>query len=115
MLHVATRTDPSAHDISSAECETAMYRARRNLQPKIPQSVSEFSEMLSSLIWVPITNSLSRDGQTGVVFFSDQIKTFMAEVTNIQFDGTFYTVPNQFSQLWTVFVSVGRNTLPAIN
>ena len=44
----ATRTDPSTHDISFAECEAAMYRARRTLQPKISQSASEFSEMLSS-------------------------------------------------------------------
>ena len=39
----------------------------------------------------------------------------LSEVTNIEFDGTFYTVPIQFTQLWTVFVSVGRHTLPAIH
>ena len=112
----ATRTDPSAHDVSFAECEAAMYRARRTLQPKIPQSASEFSEMLSSThLGTYHKFTVTCDGQTGVFFFSDQMKTFMAEVTNIQFDGTFYTVPNQFYQLWTVFVSVGRNTLPAIH
>ena len=112
----ATRTDPSAHDVSFAECEAAMYRARRTLQPKIPQSASEFSEMLSSThLGTYHKFTVTCDGQTGVVLFSDQMKTFMAEVTNIQFDGTFYTVPNQFYQLWTVFVSVGRNTLPAIH
>ena len=112
----ATRTDPSAHDISFAECEAAMYRARRTLQPKIPQSASEFSEMLSSThLGIYNKFSVTCDGQTGVVFFSDQMKTFMAEVTNIQFDGTFYTVPNRFYQLWTIFVSVVRNTLPAIH
>lgn len=37
------------------------------------------------------------------------------EITNIQFDGTFQIVLNQFVQLWTIFVSVGRHTLPAIH
>ena len=39
----------------------------------------------------------------------------MSEITNIQFDVTFFTVPVQFYQLWTIFVAVGRHTLPAIH
>ena len=112
----ATRTDPSAHDISFPECEASMYRARRTLQPKIPQSAIEFSDMLSSTaLGIYHKFTVSCNGQIGVVFFSDQMKTFMHEVTNIQFDGTFFTVPVQFFQLWTIFVAVGRNTLPAIH
>ena len=91
----ATRTDPSTHDISFAECEAAMYRARRTLQPKIPQSASEFSEMLSSThLGIYNRFNVTCGSQTGVIFFSDQMKSRMAQVTNIQFDGTFYTVPN---------------------
>ena len=37
------------------------------------------------------------------------------EVTDIQFDGTFFTVPTQFSQLWAIFVAVGRHALPALH
>ena len=102
-------TDPSVDVISFAECEAAMYRARRISQPKIPQSASDFSEMLSSTpLGVDHKFNVTRNGQIGVVFFFDQMKTFMPEVTNMQFDGTFF-------QLWTIFVSVGRNTLPAIH
>ena len=43
------------------------------------------------------------------------MRTFFNEVTNIQFDGTFFTVPIQFYKLWTILVSVGRHTLPAIH
>ena len=93
-----------------------MYHARWTLQPKIPQLAYEFSEMLSSThLGIYNKFNVTCGGQTGVIFFSDQMKTFMAEVTNIQFDGTFHTVPNQFYQLWTIFVSVGRNNLPAIH
>ena len=59
--------------------------------------------------------SVTSSTDTGVVFFSNEMGTLLAEVINIQFDGTFFTVPTQFSQLWTIFVAVGRHTLPAIH
>ena len=43
------------------------------------------------------------------------MSTLLSDVTNIQFDGTFFTIPTQFTQLWTIFVAVRRHTLPAIH
>ena len=43
-----TRNNPCARDISFAECESAMYRARKTSQPKIPQTAIEFLEMLGT-------------------------------------------------------------------
>ena len=43
------------------------------------------------------------------------MQTFLTDVTNVQFDGTFYTVPVQFCQLWTTSVAVGRHSLAAIH
>ena len=43
-----TRNDLCAREISFAECESSMYRARRKTQPKIPLTVSEFVDMLST-------------------------------------------------------------------
>ena len=53
--------------------------------------------------------------QTGVVFFSNEMKSILPEITNLQFDGTFQTVPVQFYQLWTIFIAVDGHTLPAIH
>ena len=50
-----------------------------------------------------------------MVFFSDEIRVLLAEATHIQFDGTFYTVPVQFYQLWTIFIAVGRHSIPAVH
>ena len=93
-----------------------MYRSRRTLQPQIPSDASEFCEML------PTTNlgnyykfSVTNGNHIGAIFFSSEMMHRLDEITNIQFDGTFYTVPKQFSQLWTIFVDVGRHTLPAIH
>ena len=59
--------------------------------------------------------SVTSENQTAVVFFSNEIRASLAEFTNIQFDGTFDTVPIQFYQLWTIFIAVGRHTIPAIH
>ena len=40
---------------------------------------------------------------------------FLTGVEEIQFDGTFYTVPIQFYQLWTVFASIRGHVIPCIH
>ena len=40
-----TRNSLYARDISFAECESAMYRARKTSQPKIPRTAIEFLEI----------------------------------------------------------------------
>ena len=111
-----TRNDPCAGDISFVECESSMYRARRTLQPKIPPTASEFCDMLATSTFEDhFKFSVTKESQTAVVFFSDEMRILFNEITNIQFDGTFQIVLNQFVQLWTIFVSVGRHTFPAIH
>ena len=38
----------------------------------------------------------------------------IGDICDIQFDGTFYIVPKLFYQLFTIFISIGTHTLPAI-
>ena len=112
----ATRNDPHAADISFVECESVMYRARRTLQPKIPSSAAEFCEMLATSTFKDYYKfSVTQGIQTAVIFYSDEMITLLIEAENIQFDGTFQTVPIQFYQLWTIFVAVGGHTMPAIH
>ena len=49
------------------------------------------------------------------LIFSEKILDLIPQMNYIQFDGTFYCVPRQFYQLWTIFVTVGRHSLPAIH
>ena len=84
--------------------------------PKIPLTVSEFVDMLSTTsLGAHFKFSVRSGDQIGVVFFSGEMRDTLSEGTNIQFDGTFYTVPVQFYQLWTIFIAVGRHTLPAVH
>ena len=43
------------------------------------------------------------------------MSTILSEVEDVYFDGTFYTVPSQFYQLWTIFARFQRHVLPLIH
>ena len=47
---------------------------------------------------------------TAVIFYSDPMSSVLCEAEHIQFDGNFFTVPIQFTQLWTIFVAIGRQS-----
>ena len=80
---------------------------KMNVAAQIPLTAAYFCDML------PGTNfgnyfqfSVSCGNQSAGIFISNAMKTLFTEVTNVQFDGTFYTVPIQFCHLWTLFVAV---------
>ena len=93
-----------------------MFRARKTLEPKIPQTALEFSDMITTTnFWKYYKFSVSVGNEIGEVFISEPMKDFLSQITNIQYDGTFFTEPIQFYQLWTIFIKVGRHNLPAIH
>ena len=55
--------------------------------------------------------------EIAVVFYAEPMANTLSEINSIQSDETFYTVPSQFYQLWTIYVNIDRytnrsNTLP---
>ena len=97
IFNYVTRSNPSASQVTFKECESSMFRARKILQPMIPQSASEFSEVLPTTTFaVNHKATVIVDGRIAVIFFSTKLYDLLADITNIQFDGTFYTVPKQF-------------------
>ena len=90
-----------------------MFLARKTVEPRIPQTAFEFSDTITTTSFGKYYKfSVSVGNEIGVIFLSDQMNEFLSQVTNIQYDGTFFTVPIQFYQLWTILISVGRHTLP---
>ena len=103
-----TRSNPSASQVTFKECESSMFRARKILQPMIPQSASEFSEVLPTTTFaVNHKATVIVDGRIAVIFFSDKLYDLLADITNIQFDGTFYTVPKQITNCGLFFLQLG--------
>ena len=74
-----------------------MYRARRLMQPKIPLTAQEFSQVLPGSGFDQHHNfTASIENNTAVVLASQKMVNLLTEVIHIQFDGTFYNVPLQF-------------------
>ena len=90
----ATRNNPCARDITFAECESAMYRARKTIQTKVPQSVIEFIDMLGSApLGVHYKFHVTSENQTAVVFFSYEIKDLLTEATTYNLMELFIQFP----------------------
>ena len=93
-----------------------IYRSRRILQPKILTDAIEFSEMLVTTSFGKFFRcSVSINNETAIIFFSDKVQSILSQISNIQFDGNLYTVPVQFYQLWIIFLTADRYTLPGIH
>ena len=111
-----TRSDPAGRKISFPSCESTMYRCRRKLQPKIPQMLSGLDIQLPGTIFgMHFKASSFRGADSGFIFFSDEITSIMLDIFEICFDGTFFTLPVQFYQLWTIFIVIDQHVLPAIH
>ena len=110
--------DPKGRTITFLKCETLMYRTRRQLQPKILTTENTSFELESILQGTPyelFTKYFVTVGDNQAFFFSDVTMTILAEISDISFDGTFYTVPKQFYQLWTIYIVVDQHVIPAIH
>ena len=86
-----------------------MYRCRRMLQPKIPQTLSKLDIQLPGTIFgMHFKASIFSGDDSGFIFF-------LMKLPEICFDGTFFTVLVQFYQLWTIFIVIDQHVLPAIH
>ena len=93
-----------------------MFRVRKSLQPKIPQSASEFCKQLPATHFtLHLKSTVVLEDRIAVIFFSDRIYETFAYGNKIDFDGTFSAVPKQFYQLWTLFITIRRHTFPLIH
>ena len=112
-----TRGEHSAEDISFKSCESIMYRAPRETQPKIPKSALEFSTIIKDCF---AFNQYFKEtvvvGEGCYVFFIQKKSSecLISYATNVYFDETFKKCPKQFFQLSTLFLQFGRHVLPAI-
>ena len=111
-----TRIVPAGRKISFVNCESTMYCARRNLQPKIPQNAFELECTLPGTLYgIHFKGSVVIGSDRAFIFFSNELIPLLVDVSGICFDGTFFTVAIQFHQLWTIFIVVNQHVIPAIH
>ena len=82
--------------VTFRECDSSMFRARKSLQPKIPQSTSELCKQLPATTFALHLKATVVLEDRFAVFFSDRIYEILADSNKIDFDGTFYASLNNF-------------------
>ena len=93
-----TRSDPAGYLVTFRECESSMFRARKSLHPKIPQSASEFCKQLPATTFaLHLKATVALEDRIAVIFFSDRIYEILADSNKIDFDGTFCRRPTILS------------------
>ena len=93
-----TRNHQAAKLISFKNLESAMYRSRCEIEPTIPRCAAEFCQQINiSQYGVYYRGEVIVGAYIGIFFYSDKIAQVLTEIDQIQFDGTFYTVPIQFT------------------
>ena len=79
-----TRDSSVASEISFYEVESSMFRARRKMQPYIPLTAEEFSQVLPRYSFDQHhIFTVSIDDATAVVFASQKMGNFLSEVIHI--------------------------------
>ena len=93
--------------------ESSLYRHRRRLQPKIPQTIQEFIGLLDSSGYGQYYKGSIQLGENfAVIFVPDTMKEVLNECQEISFDGTFFCCPALFSHIFTVFGVKEDKTFP---
>ena len=104
-----TRNQPTSTELSYNNIESSMYRARREVEPPIPANALEFIQTIPSTLFnanYVQSVAINIDGFAhiyGAIFVSERMSKELVKLDTISFDGTFYTCPKQFKQLWTIF------------
>ena len=106
IFYDTTRTDPSAYDVPLTEIEHRCIGQDECCSPNSTYCCIFLRHAARYKFWKYFQFSVSCGNQSAGIFISNAMKTLFTEVTNVQFDGTFYTVPIQFCHLWTLFVAV---------
>ena len=120
VFRTTTRNQPTSTEFSYKNIESSMYRARREVERPIPANALEFIQTIPLTLFnanYVQTVAINIDGiaHYEAIFFSKRMSKVLVKLDMISFDGTFYTCPKQFKQLWTIFRIFQRYTIPAIH
>ncbi len=99
--------------------ESALYRAQRKTQPRIPESPDALAAVLPDATQYNIHFRevvSSGAGNTALIFFGDFLIPLLPQIHHLSFDGTFQTVPKIFLQLFTIMAvtSSSPHSFPVI-
>ncbi len=97
-----------------------MYRISKEKYPRIPRDFQEYKILASENPPREIFRNVQAiidAGENGgaVIFFREEIRDYISATEKVGYDGTFYVVPSNFYQLFTIFIiNEDRSFTPSI-
>lgn len=115
-----TRHHQHGADVSFSSVERSMLRAKRRIQPRQPHTAEECANILESPEAQAFNGNLRSvitdqgSGHLAMIFYSLTLVPLMTTIKEWNFDGTFYTVPALFYQLFTLLGFYKGHSFPLI-
>ena len=118
------RSDPNADQITFKNTQGGIYARRRKQQPPLPPTVEDFDEKLQGQPgeYVEDPSIYNRhykktirkeDGSiAGIMFGNQELIDQYNNQLQIAYDGTFFTVPKLFYQLFSLMFIIGNHFFP---
>ena len=111
-----TRSNSTGRKISFPVANPQCIAVEGGFNPKFPKRFPNIISNCQEQYSVSISKFLFLKAMTlDLSFFSDEITSIMLDISEICFDCTFFTVPVQFYQLWTIFIVIDLHVIPAIH
>ena len=115
------RNDPNGEKMTWKKSHNAMYKRSMKKKPPIPKNPEECYEGLINPKYPELGKDFkkrvtNKEGATaGLIFGNDHIMNQASNEVTTTFDGTFYTCPDKFYQLFTIFLILfGHHFFPLL-
>jgi hypothetical protein len=111
-----TRDSDIGENISFGYLESGMLKARGKIHPCSPDSIEDFVKTLKNNddYGFNFRAHVTHESQEAVIVVSEAAATRMHQIKEINFDGTFFCVPEPFYQLWSILGSYEGRLFPLI-
>ncbi len=112
-----TRQHERGGEIAFPEIERSLHRAQRRGQPTVPGDAAEACRLMqeegAEEFGLNLQMVLDDEaGDIAQVFYSEDMERFASNIQHVNFDGTFFVVPSQFYQLFTVHFEYLNHSFP---
>ncbi len=117
LFNSITREHPEGNEIGFASIEKSLQRAQRRAQLRVPQSAAEAVELLEEAAAYNkyFQGSITDDeGEVAILLYAEELAHILPEIENISYDGTFFTTPEHFYQLFTVHALYLDHSFPIV-
>ena len=113
-----TRNDAAGASISFPKVRSTMAKRRKTQFPGLPNTPEAFQAKILQSRFIDCFRgsvTLAENEGTAVIFISDLMMTQLVNAKNINYDATFFVVPKNFYQLFTIFFHHDGHSFPCIH